>query len=58
VDRAAINSAISYDPISQGTWQGVRKPAGENLTKLSKTSRKNAIGAEAAPIGIRLVIAN
>jgi hypothetical protein len=49
---------MGYDPISQGTWQGVRKPTGENLTKLSKTSCKNAISAEAAPIGIRLVIAN
>jgi hypothetical protein len=49
---------MGYDPISQGTWQGVRKPTGENLTKTSKTLRKNAIGAEAAPIASQLVIAN
>jgi hypothetical protein len=49
---------MGYDPISQGTWQGVRKSTGENLTKISKTSRKSAIGAEAAPIASQLVIAS
>jgi hypothetical protein len=57
LDRAAINTTMpGYDPISEAAWQDVGEPFGENLTRsFGKTSRKNAIGAEPAPIGIQLV---